>query len=197
MTCIFCKKNGQKRSFLREIRAQTFYYPIYGVTTACCVPWQSWKNTAGRSAKPAHHNVIDEQPLTKGSVLVVQQVNLETMVSPISCGLMSCFPNSNKEAPFQSGFKKFLKIKSSLNARSCAPNVNLTRQGNILDMTIWDSLDLVYTCTCRSEAFVHYALQISYVNLSLIQIDILLLNHTKCSEFAFHKTGSLNNTAYV
>ena len=44
------KKIGQKRSFLREIRAQTFYYPIYGVTTACCVPWQSLKNTAGRSA---------------------------------------------------------------------------------------------------------------------------------------------------
>ena len=32
------KRIGQKRSFLREIRAQTFYYPIYGVTTACCVP---------------------------------------------------------------------------------------------------------------------------------------------------------------
>ena len=35
------KKIGQKCSFLREIRAQTFYYPIYGVTTTCCVPWQS------------------------------------------------------------------------------------------------------------------------------------------------------------
>ena len=34
MTCIFCKKNGQKRSILREIRAQTFYYPLYGVATA-------------------------------------------------------------------------------------------------------------------------------------------------------------------
>ena len=54
-----------------------------------------------------------EQPLTRGSVLDVQQVNVETMVSPIACGLMSCFPNSNKEAPFQSGFSKFLKIKSS------------------------------------------------------------------------------------
>ena len=85
---------------------------------------------------PWTDDVINEQQHTKGSVLVVQQVNLETMVSPISCGLMSCFPNSNKKAPFQSGFNKFLKIKSSLNARSCAPNVNLTRQGNILDMTI-------------------------------------------------------------
>ena len=34
------KKIGQKCTFLHEIRAQTFYYPIYGVTTACCVPWQ-------------------------------------------------------------------------------------------------------------------------------------------------------------
>ena len=34
MTCIFCKKIGQKRSILREIRAQTFYYPLYGVATA-------------------------------------------------------------------------------------------------------------------------------------------------------------------
>ena len=35
------KKIGPKRSFLREIRAQTFYYPLYAVATACCVPWQS------------------------------------------------------------------------------------------------------------------------------------------------------------
>ena len=33
MTRIFCKKNGQKRSILREIRAQTFYYPLYRVAT--------------------------------------------------------------------------------------------------------------------------------------------------------------------
>ena len=30
----FAKKIGQKRSILREIRAQTFYYPLYGVATA-------------------------------------------------------------------------------------------------------------------------------------------------------------------
>ena len=41
MTCIFRKKIGQKHLILREIRAQTFYYPLYGVTTACCVSWQS------------------------------------------------------------------------------------------------------------------------------------------------------------
>ena len=45
------QKNGPKLSFLRARGAQTFYYPIYGVTTACCVPWQSWKNTAGKSAR--------------------------------------------------------------------------------------------------------------------------------------------------
>ena len=35
------KRIGPKRSFLREIGAQTFYYPLYAVATACCVPWQS------------------------------------------------------------------------------------------------------------------------------------------------------------
>ena len=30
---------GPKRSFLRKIGAQTFYYPLYAVATACCVPW--------------------------------------------------------------------------------------------------------------------------------------------------------------
>ena len=34
MTCIFCKKIGLKRSFLPEIGAWTFYYPLYGVATA-------------------------------------------------------------------------------------------------------------------------------------------------------------------
>ena len=85
---------------------------------------------------PWTDDVINEQPLTRGSVLGVQQVNFETMASPISCGLMSCFPNSNKEAPFQSGFNKFLKIKSSLNALSCTENVNLTGRGNFLNMSI-------------------------------------------------------------
>jgi len=35
------KRIGPKRSFLRENGAQTFYYPLYAVATACCVPWQS------------------------------------------------------------------------------------------------------------------------------------------------------------
>ena len=35
------KRIGPKRSFLREIGAQTFYYPLYAVATACCVPWQN------------------------------------------------------------------------------------------------------------------------------------------------------------
>ena len=39
-TRIFCKKNGSKSSILPEIEVQTFYYPLYAVTTACCVPWQ-------------------------------------------------------------------------------------------------------------------------------------------------------------
>ena len=47
----FAKKNGSKSSFLSEIGAQTFWYALYGVTTACCVPWQIWKNTAGKSAR--------------------------------------------------------------------------------------------------------------------------------------------------
>ena len=85
---------------------------------------------------PWTDDVINGQPLRRGSVLGVQQVNVETMVSPIACGLMSCFPNSNKEAPFQSGFRKFLKIKSSQNARSCTENVNLTGRGNFLNMSI-------------------------------------------------------------
>ena len=37
-TWIFCKKNGSKSSFLSEIVAQTFWYALYAVTTACCVP---------------------------------------------------------------------------------------------------------------------------------------------------------------
>ena len=49
-TWIFCKKNGSKRSFLPEIEVQTFWYTLYAVTTACCVPWQIpreiWKNAA-------------------------------------------------------------------------------------------------------------------------------------------------------
>ena len=53
-TWIFCKENGSKRSFLPEIEVQTFWYTLYAVTTACCVPWQIpkeiWKNTAGKSA---------------------------------------------------------------------------------------------------------------------------------------------------
>ena len=57
-TWIFCKKNGSKRSFLPEIEVQTFWYTLYAVTTACCVPWQIpreiWKNTAGKSATPRH-----------------------------------------------------------------------------------------------------------------------------------------------
>ena len=32
---------GPKHSFLREIGAPTFYYPLYSVPTACYVPWQS------------------------------------------------------------------------------------------------------------------------------------------------------------
>ena len=32
------KENGSKRSFLPEIGAQTFYTPLFAVTTACCVP---------------------------------------------------------------------------------------------------------------------------------------------------------------
>ena len=55
-TWIFCKENGSKRSFLPEIEVQTFWYTLYAVTTACCVPWQIpkeiWKNTAGKSATP-------------------------------------------------------------------------------------------------------------------------------------------------
>ena len=55
-TWIFCKENGSKRSFLPEIEVQTFWYTLYAVTTACCVPWQIpkeiWKNTAGKSANP-------------------------------------------------------------------------------------------------------------------------------------------------
>ena len=39
-TRIFCKKNGSKSSILPEIEVQTFYYPLYAVTTACCVPRQ-------------------------------------------------------------------------------------------------------------------------------------------------------------
>ena len=39
-TRIFCKKNGPKSSILPEIEVQTFYYPLYAVVTACCVPWQ-------------------------------------------------------------------------------------------------------------------------------------------------------------
>ena len=39
-TRIFCKKNGLESSILPEIEVQTFYYPLYAVTTACCVPWQ-------------------------------------------------------------------------------------------------------------------------------------------------------------
>ena len=39
-TRIFCKKNGSKSSILPEIEVQTFYYPLYAVATACCVPWQ-------------------------------------------------------------------------------------------------------------------------------------------------------------
>ena len=39
-TRIFCKKNGPKSSILPEIEVQTFYHPLYAVTTACCVPWQ-------------------------------------------------------------------------------------------------------------------------------------------------------------
>ena len=54
-TWIFCKENGPKRSFLPEIEVQTFWYTLYAVTTACCVPWQIpkeiWKNTAGKSAR--------------------------------------------------------------------------------------------------------------------------------------------------
>jgi len=54
-TWIFCKENGSKRSFLPEIEVQTFWYTLYAVTTACCVPWQIpkeiWKNTAGKSAR--------------------------------------------------------------------------------------------------------------------------------------------------
>ena len=50
MALIFCKKNGPKLPFLRAIGAQTFYYSLYAVTTTCCVPWQSSKNRAGKSA---------------------------------------------------------------------------------------------------------------------------------------------------
>ena len=62
-TWIFCKKNGSKRSFLPEIEVQTFWYTLYAVTTACCVPWQIpreiWKNTAGKSASPTFSFSLD------------------------------------------------------------------------------------------------------------------------------------------
>ena len=42
------QKIGPKRSFLREIRAQTFFTPLFAlaVAIACCVPGQILKNTA-------------------------------------------------------------------------------------------------------------------------------------------------------
>ena len=34
------KKSGSKSSLLPEIEVHTIYYPLYAVTTACCVPRQ-------------------------------------------------------------------------------------------------------------------------------------------------------------
>ena len=63
-TWIFCKKNGSKSSFLPEIEVQTFWYTLYAVTTACCVPLQIpreiWKNTAGKSARSEGGLVKDQ-----------------------------------------------------------------------------------------------------------------------------------------
>jgi len=41
------QKNGSKRPFLPEIDAQTFWYTLYRVTTACCVSWQIPKTQQG------------------------------------------------------------------------------------------------------------------------------------------------------
>ena len=43
----FAKKNGSKRPFLPEIDAQTFWYTLYRVPTACCVSWQIPKTQQG------------------------------------------------------------------------------------------------------------------------------------------------------
>ena len=63
-TWIFCKENGSKRSFLPEIEVQTFWYTLYAVTTACCVPWQIpkeiWKNTRVRIFPPSGNLSIVE-----------------------------------------------------------------------------------------------------------------------------------------
>ena len=37
---------------------------LYGVTTACCVPWQIWKNTAGKSASCTCPSQDPELPIS-------------------------------------------------------------------------------------------------------------------------------------
>ena len=46
------QKNGSKRPFLPEIDAQTFWYTLYRVTTACCVSWQIPKTQQGNLLPP-------------------------------------------------------------------------------------------------------------------------------------------------
>ena len=59
-TWIFCKENGSKRSFLPEIEVQTFWYTLYAVTTACCVPKKYERTQQGNllALRPPPHPIV-------------------------------------------------------------------------------------------------------------------------------------------
>ena len=92
------QKNGSKRPFLPEIDAQTFWYTLYGVPTACCVSYQIPKTQQGNllvsillsqmTVSEIYFSQITDSKILLGQMIVSKILLGQIIVSKILLGKM-------------------------------------------------------------------------------------------------------------